>query len=332
MADQKKPDRKEMEAVGPGPRAVPVAAPLTGLPGRKQPPAPAAPARPSSPALPAVPPRTSTGGVQAQRSVSGFQPAAPARPTSSILPVQAGPAVPRQAAPVTRETLRSALPGALLQAKTVQERQDKLLSSDFNLDDEVTAYDRLLGRARSVSRPAAAIPKFDGVKAAPGVEERQVLAIPLAFQNGVEHRSPEAYLAAIEQFAVGTNVRYQPDGAALRANVFVWDVSRALGVEIPIFVNGRQQPLGHTAQWLRERSAARGWLRVSLPKGIEHALAGGPTVVIPRDMRQPMMGFMRPELDVDGKPFVAAAGKRRGSRLTLLEGIGVAAVECYVHH
>jgi hypothetical protein len=96
-------------------------------------------------------------------------------------------------------------------------------------------------------------------------------------------------------------------------------------------VRGQEQSLALTCLWLRERSSAQGWVRVDVARGAEHAATGGPCVVATKDPRLAMLGMMRPSPDALGKPLLAAAGRRRGNELTLLEALGVTQVECYVH-
>jgi hypothetical protein len=239
------------------------------------------------------------------------------------------PSAPPRQRPITKETLSAFLPRQL--SGTPKEVRQRLDTSDFGLDDEATAFDSMLGRPRTTREFAVLVPRFNGETPAAGTADRSSLAVPLAFENAPGRRSPEAYAAAMDQFAVGRNPRYAPDGTASRAHFFVWDVSRALGVEIPHFVRGQEQSLALTCLWMRESSSAQGWVRVDLARGAEHASSGGPCVVTTRDPRLSMLGLVRPVGDALGKPLIAAAGRRRGNALTLVEALGVTQVDCYVH-
>jgi hypothetical protein len=252
-----------------------------------------------------------------------------------VLPAAQPAPPPRPAKPITRDTLKAFLPPAVKATKGAKDLGKRMSLSDFG-DDEVTAYDALIGKGKkSATRDFVApttIPTFDGQEPAPGTDLRGSFVVPLAFVNGPEARSPAALRAAIDQFAVAWNPRYFPEaGNATRAHVFVWDVTRALSVEVPHILRGVAQSLSKTCTWLREHSAREGWVRVTLERGVEHALTGGPCLVMPVDPTWPALGVVRPDRDANGKPVIAAAGKKRGNELSLLDALGVLQVECYVH-
>jgi hypothetical protein len=51
-------------------------------------------------------------------------------------------------------------------------------------------------------------------------------------------RSPELYRAVIDQFQVGTAERYRPfRNGNTYCNIYVWDVTRAMGAEIPLYTD-----------------------------------------------------------------------------------------------
>lgn len=313
---KKPPVRQEMRAVSldPAPARKPQVAPAPPIAKAPPPAAKPAPDTKSEPAGPIPAPPE-------QRRPSSVLPAAP-----SLV------GIPRRRT-LTKDTLKAFLPRTLSSSKNPKEMRKKLMASDFGMDDEVTAYDTLLGKTlSSPGRIVAQVPTLDGMKAAPGLSERQPVAVVLPYENASDQRSPAAYAAAIDQFAVATNARYFPDeGNISRAHLFVWDVSRAMGCEIPHFIRGRQQTLEQTCLWLREKSSAAGWVRVALARGLEHAKSGGPTVVVPRDTKLSMIGVLRPNTDPSGKPLIAAAGRRRGGTLSLIDAIGVPFVDCFVH-
>ncbi|MBM4776448.1 MAG: hypothetical protein GQE15_01985 [Archangiaceae bacterium] len=269
---------------------------------------------------------------QAKRSTGPVPQAPPKRP-SGVIPAVEAPPAPRPQRPITRDTLKAFLPAAA--TKGAKDLGKKLSLSDFG-DEEVTAYDKLIGKGkRSATRDfvvPTTIPTFDGNEPAPGTDVRGSLAVSLAFVNGPDARSPAAYRAAIDQFAVAWNPRYLPEaGNASRAHVFVWDVTRALSVEVPHVLRGVEQTLSKTCTWLREHSAREGWVRVSLERGVEHASSGGPCLVMPSDLSWPALGIVRPDRDANGKAVIAAAGRKRGGELSLMDALGVLQVECYVH-
>ena len=261
--------------------------------------------------------------------------AAPLKRPSGVIPAVAAPPAPRPQRPVTRDTLKALLPPGVKLTKGAKDLGKKMSISDFG-DEEITAYDKLIGKGkRSATRDfvvPTTIPTFDGNEPAPGTEVRGSLAVSLAFVNGPEARSPAAYRAAIDQFAVAWNPRYLPEaGNVSRAHVFIWDVTRALSVEVPHVLRGVEQNLSKTCTWMREHSSREGWVRVSLERGVEHASTGSPCLVMPSDLSWPALGIVRPERDANGKAVIAAAGRKRGGELTLMDALGVLQVECYVH-
>jgi hypothetical protein len=146
-------------------------------------------------------------------------------------------------------------------------------------------------------------------------------------------RSADAYEQVINQFAVGTNPRYEPDGPDKpRAHIFVWDVTKAMNAEIPHFVGPKEMGLGQTVDWVRLEGPMRGWRKVPAPDAIEQALLGCPVVALPKDPRTKMIAMVRPApAGANGQPRFATAGKSRANDLGLLEALGVFAAEYFVH-
>lgn len=108
--------------------------------------------------------------------------------------------------------------------------------------------------------------------------------------------SPDARSAArldavLDALSVETNPRYRPSGRTTFCNIFVHDVTRCMGVEIPHWVDGAGVPAGpdrggvemnanamHT--WMTTRAArASGWRPMGPRTAQESANAGKPTVV-----------------------------------------------------
>ena len=79
---------------------------------------------------------------------------------------------------------------------------------------------------------------FDGIHPAPGTvstSRANYIHPPLTNQPG--ERNPEIYAQLINQFAVGNNARYRAGGGNTYCNIFVWDVSRAMGAEVPHWID-----------------------------------------------------------------------------------------------
>ncbi|MDR3209094.1 MAG: hypothetical protein LBT36_00500 [Oscillospiraceae bacterium] len=117
-------------------------------------------------------------------------------------------------------------------------------------------------------------------------------AVP-AVTNAEDERSAESLRAVIDQFNVETAERYEPyrDGYTY-CNIFVWDVTSALGAEIPHYIDpatgapmeypdvkGASQ-LGAVAteSWLLEYGARYGWYEADAETAQRYANEGKPAV------------------------------------------------------
>lgn len=233
-----------------------------------------------------------------------------------------GASGPREPTPFQKAQLSSAFQGArdaqstATLARTLGKTAAPLYGDD---EDEPTA----LGKA------------FDGEHPPDELVNRDVWkAVQAPVQSREGRRSAELYRTVINQFAVGKNPRYENDAPDKpRGHIFVWDVSRAMNCEIPHFVGAKELSLGQTVDWLRHEGPMRGWTRASVEDAHQQAQGGMLVVVIPHDLKVKQLAVVLPDAETtgDGKPFVAAAGKQRGNRLTLSDALGVFAVDCFVH-
>lgn len=112
--------------------------------------------------------------------------------------------------------------------------------------------------------------------------------------SDTDNRSAINYRAVIDQFNVETNGRYTPykmDKGDTYCNIFVWDVTRAMGAEIPHYVDSAGNAVeypnvkGSTEQtaraidsWLRNYGEKNGWIKVTAEQAQAFANAGNPTV------------------------------------------------------
>jgi len=114
-----------------------------------------------------------------------------------------------------------------------------------------------------------------------------------AIVSSEEDRSPALYRAVIDQFSVETAERYRPfrDGNTY-CNIFVWDVTSAMGAEIPHYTDpatgeARYYPdirgaksMGAiaTCEWLQKHGAGYGWREVDAETAQMHANEGKPAI------------------------------------------------------
>ena len=243
------------------------------------------------------------------------------------------PVAPTQA--LSKGPARGAAPGLAKRPAVVQ---SKFQASSFD-DEERTQIDAVLGKVRGVERradqevPTAANEVYDGVTPAEAVSSTEpwmAVTAPLQSQEG--RRSAPLYASVIDQFAAGHNPRYLPDPPAKpRAHLFVWDVSRAMGCEVPHFLGGKEMSLLETVDWIRREAPMRGWRRLDAGRATAAAERGELVLAIPRDPRQRLVAVVRPGgLGPDGFPRVASANLKRGANLGANEVLG-RLIEYYGH-
>ena len=130
---------------------------------------------------------------------------------------------------------------------------------------------------------------YDGSTPAPGtVETRRSFPCSPPLRNDSTSRSAAAYDNVINQFAVGVNPRYAHRGGSTYCNIFVWDVTSAMGAEIPHWVSPTGDPTPHLKgnelnanalnDWLNRHGARFGWRKVPLADAVAAANRGCPAV------------------------------------------------------
>lgn len=153
-------------------------------------------------------------------------------------------------------------------------------------------------------------------------------AIRPTVTSTADRRSPIVYARVIQQFEVDTNPRYDPDAPDKpRAHIFVWDVTRAMGAEVPHFAGMKELSLAQTCDWIRFEGVARGWLKLRLDRALNLANVGQPVLVLPENPKLKALAVLLPG-DV---PQVASAGLVRGGSLEIARAMPTAAVDCFVH-
>ena len=112
-----------------------------------------------------------------------------------------------------------------------------------------------------------------------------------AVTSNVTNRSAGRYTAVINQFGVETNPRYSTSRGGTYCNIFVWDVTSAMGVEIPHYYNAEtgepmeyretgatQMTANGIYNWLHQYGGQYGWAKVSAEEAQRLANQGHPVV------------------------------------------------------
>ena len=161
-------------------------------------------------------------------------------------------------------------------------------------------------------------------------------------QNQPGQRNAHRYDQVLNQFGVGSNPRYRPRGGNTYCNIFVWDATRAMGAEIPHWVDQQGNPAcgplrrgemdaNDTNRWLNRQGAAAGWRRVSASRR-----SGTPTAApAVASWKNPggigHIGMVRPgEINSRG-PAMAQAGSRNFNDGHVADGFGRRPVEYWIH-
>ena len=107
-------------------------------------------------------------------------------------------------------------------------------------------------------------------------------------QGDPNARSADVYSQVINQFDVENNPRYAQRDGNTYCNIFAWDVTRAMGTEIPHWVDNAGNPMpygqGHELdangvnQWLNSQGGNYGWQEVSPDQAQAMANQGFPVV------------------------------------------------------
>lgn len=150
-----------------------------------------------------------------------------------------------------------------------------------------------------------------------------------AVTSNVNNRSAALYSNVINQFNVETNERYQPDGGTY-CNIFVWDVTGAMGAEIPHYYDAKTgEPMSYGDEganqmnangmykWLHQFGSQYGWQEVTPEQAQQFANEGHPVVTaLYRDGQHGHVQVVCPSEDgtYDAKRGVTIA--QAGRRLT----------------
>lgn len=189
--------------------------------------------------------------------------------------------------------------------------------------------------------------KWDGHNPAPGTSPKPWLPVDAPVQNQIGERHSQTYEQVINQFGVGTNSRYEKNSQGkgeTYCNIFVWDVTKAMGAEIPHWVDKQGNPVSPGVSgsrelsangsigWLESHGQSNGWKVVSADEAQRLANLGQPTVAT---WKNPSgighIGMVRPGELNNNSPALAQAGSKNFNSGTVRDGFGNRPVVYYVH-
>lgn len=152
-------------------------------------------------------------------------------------------------------------------------------------------------------------------------------------------RSPVALDAVIRQFRVAQNPRYAPNRQGqgeTYCNIFLWDVTRALGCEVPHWVTedgapalagqGRELDANGVILWLANKGSVHGWRVSGQAEAVAAAQVGLPAAVGWYADAPPAIGHVAvlraAQPDSYRGAAIAQAGGRNFDDGFLLDGFG----------
>jgi hypothetical protein len=193
--------------------------------------------------------------------------------------------------------------------------------------------------AGSALRGSDKLPPPAPVEATDNMQDtRGWVPINAARTNSPGDRSADEYSSVIDQFDVENNPRYTPrvqnPGGPMDTfcNIFVSDVTRAMGADIPHYWEGQELDANRTADWLRDHGQDFGWAPVSEQEAQAMANQGKPVVVAwnnPNGIGH--VGMVRPgEINGNG-PALAQAGAENLNNAHVRDTFGDAGVVYYAH-
>ncbi len=176
-------------------------------------------------------------------------------------------------------------------------------------------------------------PRYNGTRPAAGTTNTRAWEpVDAPLRSDTSNRSAARYADVLNQFAVAANPRYARRNGNTYCNIFVWDVTRAMGAELPHWVNGRELNANAVSQWLNTTGPSKGWRKVDAATAQQYANAGRPSVA---SWRNPNgighIAMVRPGTLTAGGPAIAQAGSRNFNDGHVADGFGNARPEYWVH-
>jgi len=147
------------------------------------------------------------------------------------------------------------------------------------------------------------------------------------------NRSASLYSQVVRQFDVENNPRHLKANGNTYCNIFMWDVMRAMDVQLPHWVDAKGLPTAYnapgshelnanaTCNWLEQHGPEYGWKKVSMTEASAYANAGKPAVLVwknPNPSKSGHVGVVIPS--TDGKTHIAQAGGTNTNDRIIKEG------------
>jgi hypothetical protein len=121
-----------------------------------------------------------------------------------------------------------------------------------------------------------------------------------------DDRSPENLQKALLQFGVASSLRYRPTAKDTYCNIFRWDATRALGVEVPHWHDlrtgtttavgkGVEMRANMVEDWMRRAGVAQGWREVDKRTAYASAALGLPVVLNQKGVRSGHEALLMPD-------------------------------------
>ncbi len=180
--------------------------------------------------------------------------------------------------------------------------------------------------------------KYTGDTYDPQTNQKPWIPIDAPVQGKPGDRDPRLYEAAINQFGVENNPRYtayQQGKGDTYCNIFMWDVTRSMGAEIPHWVDAQGNPgvvgqgnreldANSSINWLQQHGPQHGWQAVDATTAQAMANQGHPVVAT---MHNPggigHVAMVRPgEYSPDQGPAIAQAGAHNMNNTHVINGFG----------
>ena len=189
---------------------------------------------------------------------------------------------------------------------------------------------------------------FDGHHPAPGTTSTsRALYVHPPLTNSEGKRDQAIYAQLINQFAVGDNPRYLAGHGKTYCNIFVWDVTRAMGAEVPHWVDAagniaapgaagaNEININGGVSWMRTRGVPRhNWRSATAAEANDAANKGLVSVVM---WKNPTGGHghtavVRPGIINSRGPQIAQAGRHNFNMGRVADGFGsLSPLEYFIH-